>query len=247
MNGIRNRPYYSQTKGGKSMAFWVILAVAAVLSAAVLAWFSPIRFRIRYSRSGQQDQLVIIVRALFGIVQFQSAIPSIIVQGFDILYQQKNKSTAAGLKTKDKRDTRRIGFRTIRRMAANYRMMLDSVRQFKTWFRSTMRKVECTRWRLDIGIGLGDAALTGVAAGLAWSLLGCAAAVTGQFVSLKAHPHGSVTPNYQGEELSIVWEADFRIRFGTVLASLVLLGRRTVRLAKFVRALQIGPSKPKHA
>lgn len=222
------------------MAFWHFMAIGCVLALAIAVWASSIRIRIRYSRSGHFDQLVVIARALFGLVRIQTAIPSIMVKGFDIVYRQREKEEA-GLIRRKKRTTKRIGMRGASRFMKRYRTLLGNVFHFKKRVRKLLRKVECTRWRLDIEIGLGDAALTGTAAGLAWSVLGCAAALTGHFVALKTHPHGSVKPNYSGEELSIVWEADFRLRFGDAFVELAKFGTGALRIAKTVRSWRAAP------
>lgn len=222
------------------MAFWLWMTAGAIVLASWLIAASLFRVRVRYSRSGKLDQLIVIVRALYGLVQFQINVPSIVIRGFNIVYPQSTSGSFAASNgaggAHGKKTKRRIRYRTVRRYWKAYRMILLSTKNFRKWARLTLKKVECTRWRLDVRVGTGDAALTAVAAGAIWSALGIATAATGHFLSLRTTPHGSVEPVYSGSEFSVVWEADFQIRAGTAIAAGIGLVARTVRLRKSVRA-----------
>jgi hypothetical protein len=107
-----------------------------------------------------------------------------------------------------------------------------------------MKKVECTRWRLDFRAGTGEAASTAVVTGLLWAITGFASGAAGQLITLKTSPHGNVVPNYATTEFSVVWEADFRIRVSTALAAGIKLGKNTIHLRKALRAWRIFISGP---
>jgi hypothetical protein len=229
------------------MAFWFWAAVAAaVVAAGTAALLSQVRVRVRYSRNGKLDHLVIIVRALFGIVRMQTIVPSIMMRGWSVVYRQKNRSEAGILSRQDE-GRFRLTWSRMRRYRRVYRDLQLSTKGFRRWLRRTLRKVECTRWRLDVSVGTGDAASTGAAAGFFWSVLGCAVAATDSLTTLKTRPHGEVRPVFSGKEFSVVWEADFRIRLGTVFFAGIRLGTRTVKLARALRAWRSWMTKPERA
>ncbi|MCC3373467.1 DUF2953 domain-containing protein [Cohnella sp. REN36] len=231
------------------MAFWIGgTAVAIIALLAMAACMSYVRVRIRYSRSGKQDQLVLAVRALYGIVQLQKEIPSIMIRGMNIVYQERQKKATPGSgEDEPSKSRRKINLSTIRRKRRAARIVMRSTRRFKAWALSFLRRVECTRWRLDVRIGTGDAALTGVAAGLFWTAMGAAVGVAGRFIRLRTHPHGRVEPNFKEAEFAVVWEADFRIRAGGALLSMLRLGFRTVHARTALRAWRSWMSPPEHA
>ncbi|PRX73828.1 Protein of unknown function (DUF2953) [Cohnella sp. SGD-V74] len=217
------------------MAFWLWIALAVAAAAIVAAMFSQIKVRVRYSRSGKLDQLVVIVQALFGLFRYQILLPSIVIRGWNVVYREQREGGLPG-KEKDAKAKRMLGRRTVRRYIRAYRTVLVSTKQFKRWARTTLKKVECTRWRLDFRVGTGDAASTAVLTGLLWAVSGCATGVADRLISLRASPHGEVTPNYSSPEFTVVWEADFRIRLGTAVAAFFKLGISTVRIGRAIRA-----------
>ncbi|WP_027085006.1 DUF2953 domain-containing protein [Cohnella panacarvi] len=216
------------------MAFWLWCAAFAVAFLLILAMASRIRIRVRYSRSGKFDQLVVIVQALFGLVHYQLVLPSIMIRGLNVIYGEKK---TGGVGTSHEEEKKRMfGIRTFKRYWRSYRAIQFSTRKFAGWLRSTMKKVECTRWRLDFRVGTGDAAQTAVLTGLLWAVAGCASGAAGQFLKLSAMPQNRIEPNYSEPEFAAVWEADFQIRAFVVLWSMAKLGTRTVNLTKALRA-----------
>jgi hypothetical protein len=226
------------------MAFWLWTVLAIVVVVIAMALLSRIRIRLRYSRSGQLDQLVVVVQALYGLFHYQIILPTISIRGWNLIYRDKRGGGITG-NTNEKQKKYMIGIGTISRKLKDYRTIVQSTRQFKRWVRQFLKKVECTRWRLDFRVGTGDAAETAVVTGLLWAVSGCASGVAGQLVTLKTSPHGYVTPNYSTTEFTVVWEADFRIRLGTALWSFIKLGLNTVHLSKAIRMWRSLLSKPK--
>ncbi|XID94219.1 DUF2953 domain-containing protein [Paenibacillaceae bacterium WGS1546] len=229
------------------MAFWLWIALAIVVLFAIIgALLSRIRVRVRYSRSGRLDQLVVIVHALYGLFQYEAITPSIIVRGWNVVYREKTEG-GWGNDRYGKERKRKIGWRAVRRNARSYRLMLRSARNFKRWARRAMRKVECTRWRLDFRVGTGDAASTATVAGLLWAVSGCASGIAGQYVTFRTSPHGEVAPNYASPEFSVVWEADFRIRLGTAIAAMIRLAASGVRIGQAMKIWRGWMAPPKES
>ncbi|WP_158602178.1 DUF2953 domain-containing protein [Cohnella endophytica] len=226
------------------MAFWLWSILAVLIIGIAGALFSRIRVRVRYSRSGKLDQLVIVVQGFYGLFHHQILVPSIVFRDWGVAYSAKREGSLAGQPGQKKRI---IGKGTITRNVKAYRSIMRSTNKFRKWARQSLKKVECTRWRLDFKVGTGDAASTAFVTGLLWAASGCASGAVGQFLTLKTSPHGSVVPNYSAKEFTIVWEADFRIRLGTALASFFKLGRRTIRLGKALRAWRSWSAGPRQA
>ncbi|WP_239614075.1 DUF2953 domain-containing protein [Cohnella mopanensis] len=216
------------------MAFWLWIVLAIVIAGLVAALFSRIRVRVRYSRSGRLDQLVVVIQALYGLFHYQVNLPSIVIRGWNVVYKEHREGNILGPKRNNKK--RIIGRLTIVRYMKAYRTILLSTTKFRRWARQTMKKIECTRWRLDFRVGTGDAASTATMTGLLWAVSGCASGAAAQLISLKTSPQGDIAPNYSSTEFTVVWEADFRIRLSAALWAVVKLGTSTIRIGKAIRA-----------
>ncbi|TVY04527.1 DUF2953 domain-containing protein [Cohnella terricola] len=228
------------------MAFWLWIALAVVILLVAGALLSRIRFRVRYSRSGRLDQLVIVIRALHGLFQYQIEMPSVVIRGWNVVYRERKEGGLAGHGNAAK-NKRRIGRGTLRRHSRAYRSLLSSTRSFRRWARSSLKKVECTRWRLDFRVGTGDAATTAVMAGLLWAVSGVASGAAGQFITFRTSPCGEVSPNYSSLEFTAVWEADFQIRLFAVIWAGIRLGSNTVHIRRAIRAWRSLTTPPKEA
>lgn len=231
------------------MAFWLWLlwiAGTIVVVCFIAALFSRIRVRVRYSRSGHLDQLVVVTQALYGLFHYQIILPTIVIRDWSVIFREKSVGGLPGGHNQKKK-RRFIGRGTILRYARAYRTLLLSTKKFRRWARQSMKKVECTRWRLDFRVGTGDAASTAVVSGLLWAISGCASGVAGQYITLKTSPQGQVATNYSAPEFTVVWEADFRIRLGTALWVILKLGTKTIQLKKAIRAWRNWLSGPKEA
>jgi len=231
-------------EGGGSMAFWLWIVLAIIFICLIAALLSRIRIRVRYSRSGRLDQLVVIIQAVYGLIHYQIILPSIVIRGWNVIYREVREG---GISSKvDRQHTKRVISRaTVRRYMKSYRTILLATNKFRHWAIHTMKKVECTRWRLDFRVGTGDAASTAVVTGLLWALSGCASGVAGQMITLKTSPRSQVSPNYSTTEFTVVWEADFRIRLSSAMWSLMRLGTKTIRLLTAFRAWRSLMSSPR--
>ncbi|MFC5531697.1 DUF2953 domain-containing protein [Cohnella yongneupensis] len=228
------------------MAFWLWVVIGVIAIALIVALASRIRIRVRYSRSGRLDQLVVIVQALYGLFHYQFVLPSIVISGLNIIYRERKVGGIATIR-EEKKNKRKLGIGTMRRYWRSYRAIQLSTRKFTKWLRTTMKKVECTRWRLDFRVGTGDAAQTAVLTGLLWAVAGCASGVAGQFIRLATKPQSRIEPNYSATEFSAVWEADFQIRAFAACWSIIRLGTRTLHYGKALRAWRSTLAPPERA
>ncbi len=208
------------------MAFWFWLTLGAVLLVALLvllAAVSLVRIRIRYAHSGSRDQMIVIVRALYGAYRYRVIIPGMMIKGRNFMYEKKSSHHFAG-KSKLNMPKTNVGLSWIFRL-----------REFRPMLRGIMKKVECTRYRLDFRVGTGDAPSTAVLSGVLWTVYGCAVAITGEWVRLRTRPYGEVMPVYREPEFSVVWEADFRFRAGPMLAAVLRTAIRHMPLRDTVK------------
>lgn len=217
------------------MAFWISAAIAAVILLLILAAVSRLRMRIRYSRSGELDELTLIVRGLYGAYRYRLIIPAILLRARGIYYEQKSSKSIAGDSIENGthwRKGRAILLKTIKAGSP---------------LRKMLRKVECTRFRLDFRVGTGDAPSTAVMSGVLWAVRGCFIGFASEVTTLKTTPYGEVEPVYAYPEFSVVWEADFQIRFGTFVWSFLKQWRGMYSLGRQFRYWDKGRAGPETA
>jgi len=214
----------------------VCAAIAMLILLLVLAVSSRINMRIRYSHSGKDDQLILIVHAWKGLLRYRLIVPSIMTEGRVVRISRKSALQLAG-KTILFPLRKQTGNRLFKRLYQNR----------KTWqvlMKTVLRKVECTRFRLDFRVGTGDAPSTAVLAGALWSLWGCVIGALGQWVRLSTSPSGQVFPVYNGKEFSLVWEADFRFRPLALGIAVLRSGNRQLQFRKLWQLLRPGRRNP---
>ena len=218
------------------MAFVVWVGVAAAAALLLLAAaLSKIRVRVRYAHSGAQDHLVVIVRALYGAFRYRVTVPSVMIRGKEVLFDKK-ASAQMTVKSKLSSSDRR---------SANAVFKLG--RKMLPWMKQVLRKVDCTRFRLDFRVGTGDAASTAIVSGVLWTIYGCAIALAAECLTMKTKPHGAVEPVYGGAEFSIVWEADLSIRVSAIAGMLLSGGLRASSLLQSWNQWRQWMKAPQHS
>jgi len=198
------------------MAFWFWLALGVILLAALvlLVSMSSVRIRVRYFQSGGHGRLTVVVRGLYGLVRYRVEIPDVVRRVRTFFFANDSPQPAASAARSKPNWLRKI--KAMRRKMKNARPLAWTLPPL---VRRGLKKVSCTRFRLDFRIGTGDAASTAVLCGLLWTVYGCLVAALAAFVRMKARPHGEVVPEYRAAEFSIVWEADFKFRAGPLMAA----------------------------
>lgn len=212
------------------MALFIWLAIAMLIFLLVLVLTSRIKMRLRYSHSGADDRLVVIVYAWNGLLRYRMIVPSIMLRGRSMLLARKSTVQLAGKANKSPLH-KKIGNGLIKRLFLSRKTL-------QPLMKTVLSTVECTRLRLDFRVGTGDAPSTAVLSGALWSLYGCFVGVMSQWVTLKARPSGGVSPVYQDKEFSVVWEADFRFRPIMMMAAFLKSGSRVMQIRKLWRLLR---------
>jgi|GEM_PF-56259 len=206
----------------------VSLFLTAVLLTAACVLFSHVRLRVRLAAGGGCVRLVLVGRALFGLARFRTEVtarPSkgiarLKIEGFGRVSERRFPSEGRGWTGA-----------SAARLARKVRRRFAGLPFLGSWSLSHLRHVVCTRWRTDLEIGTGDAASTGVAAGMGWAVLGLAAGAAGTLIRLDTRSHGGVRPVFHEPRFALVWEADFRIRLSALLGALVRLSVRNLARA----------------
>ncbi|WP_165842206.1 DUF2953 domain-containing protein [Paenibacillus xerothermodurans] len=187
---------------------------------------SKVECRISASRENKNDEILIDVHALYGLVKKRLAIPIMnfisLSEGLGVKSQFIDKSENQLLLELN----RNIDKRTIQQLFDNLRQLLTHCVRFDRWLSDTLGHVHCTRmyWKTELGVG--DAAETAMTTGMVWGLKSSLLGVAFRFIKLHARPELLVQPHFNGTKFTTEVTCTTHIRlFYVCVAGLHLVYR----------------------
>jgi hypothetical protein len=186
---------------------------SALFALVLLFLFSTVRIRFRYYRQGENDEVTVQFRMWAGLLRFQTRFPTI-------------RLTAKGWNVKESTGKkppwhRRIRWKTLRRAQREFTLLQQRVVDLYEVMRRFMAHVTCDRFIWKSGIGTGDAAETGVLAGLAWGVKTGLVAVFGSYIRWRARPHLDIVPHFQEHRLETELDCIIRFRLGHAILAMI--------------------------
>ncbi|MEK3881500.1 DUF2953 domain-containing protein [Paenibacillus sp. PL2-23] len=198
-----------------------------VLLAAMAVVMSPIVVNGYVKRVGRNndDEAIIRVRALYGLLQFKYKVPIMKWTGTAVKMEEQISAKSAGIDTW-KQFEDEINADKVARSIDRLRDILHMVRDLTGLIRKTMSHVKLTDWRWTTSVGTGDAMWTAMATGAVWSIKTSILGVLSQMVQIKNNPSVSVNPSFNHPAFTTEWSCIAQIRLGyAILAGLQLLVR----------------------
>ena len=202
---------------------WIVGIVFVLI---LLFACSSMQCRFTVVRQRQDDEIVLDLHTLYGLVKRRFAIPVIrflnVQEGVHFKAEQVNKTNNE--LTNDNKS--HITKRTIQEAFANYQVLLAHCFQFNRWFRETLRHVRCTELFWKTNVGIGDAAETAMTAGMVWGLKASLLGYVFRYIQLETKPVIQVVPQYNITTFSSEVQVLLKIRVYEIMyASLRLLLR----------------------
>ncbi|ACT01013.1 DUF2953 domain-containing protein [Paenibacillus sp. JDR-2] len=204
---------------------WVLAAGLIIVLFLLIALVSPVVIQGEMRRDGENDDIEINFKALFGLLRYKLKIRSIDFSGKAIRLHEHLMGTSIGMSSKDEKndeiDTHRVmvGIEKYKRAAAlTYNL--------SHWAKQTLAKVRLEEWKWFSYVGTGDAMWTAMATGALWSVKTTTLGVLSQFVKLSAEPRVEVQPVYAHTCFRTEWTCIAKIGLGNaIMAGLHLLVR----------------------
>lgn len=204
---------------------WWWIAVAALLAAAIAALFSDIRTRVVYYREGENDEVDLKVRALFGLVRLRYQVPTFELKPMLKGFRMDVSQSGAGLLN----PTFDVSRREIETFVARARRLLSHMNDYRKWMTDSMRHVHVAELSWTTQFGLGDAADTGMAAGVVWSVKSAIVGVASQMMTLDARPNVRVDPLFGESKFRTDVVVVSKVRVHRSLAMGIMLMYRVLR------------------
>jgi hypothetical protein len=215
---------------------WVwILGLIAVFVTLIL--MSLIRIRVLFTRQQQEDDnLVVNIKALFGLVRLRYEIPVIklsLTDDLNVKTDDKSK-TVETLTHKHKNIT---PMKIITFFKRNFKIVTN-VFGFRDWLQGTLRHVKCTKIRWSTNIGLGDAPDTAVTAGIVWGLKTSLLGYVFKYIALDTRPELAVNPQFNRTQFTTELLCIVKFRLGYAIFAGLLLIVRILKVKGGIRAWQ---------
>lgn len=171
--------------------FLVIVFLLIFLVLCIL--FSKIKIRIHYYHGNDNDQLKIIIKALFGIVSKKIDVPVIKVKKdySSVVIKERTESN-----TNTEKEKKRITIKDILNSIDNTREIIAHIKDAYPIVKKFLKKVGVHQFQWQSAIGTKDAALTGKITGVIWGLKGIAQMFVYKYLSVQCQPSYQVTPHF---------------------------------------------------
>ncbi|MDT8901113.1 DUF2953 domain-containing protein [Anaeroselena agilis] len=225
------------------LAVWLASTMLFVIVARLKLFIS-----LAYRRRGEDDRLAIDVYALRKIVNYHLEVPLARISSRDGLPWPEavvdtpdgQTETHAGAEQRYVRNTWKI----FRHHPRHWHRLMKQFRYYTRIYKQlaafVLATVTCEKLSWRTKLGTGDAALTGVTAGLAWQMKAQVYAFMQKRLKSVARPVFRVSPLYAREGVEIELECIFSIRLGNVINAITTaiqqLGRGDDRQWKNTRS-----------
>jgi hypothetical protein len=145
----------------------IIVIVFLLLTAAIL--FSKIKINIWIKKIGRDEDVVVKIRMLYGLIRLHYDLPMMKVGSLeDGIVLEVDKRNNIGQEEKSHNETQ-VNKRRIDHWINIFHQVLNATESFKTWSKRTMSRLSITNMEWSTNFSVGDAAYTAVASGMLWS------------------------------------------------------------------------------
>ncbi|MBP1988941.1 DUF2953 domain-containing protein [Paenibacillus eucommiae] len=205
---------------------WLWVVGIVLFAVIVILCFSYISGNIFFSREKDNDEIVVEIQALFGLLHYRYVVPMIKFKGFAEGIQVKsklvNENTSAPLsETKE-----RITQDKIIRFYHTAKILLQNAVHLYEWLKRSLSHVQCMKLTWSTHVGLEDAPETAITTGAVWAMKSSLLGFIMPYVQIKCRPLIEVVPEYNRMQFTTVFSCAVRVRFFyAMLAAVQLLYR----------------------
>lgn len=225
---------------------WVLIGIIAILVLIILILLLKLRIKIDILHSQDNDHIKITAKALFGLISYTYNVPlvkldkesaSLIVKSEQNLGNNDDNKEITN--NKRKKITPHLMIEKLKKA----KELLEHVVHFHVIVKNFFQHVTIHKFDWMSSVGVGDAAHTGVAIGMIWSLKGGIVGLLSKYMKLESYPKLSVTPHFQ-EKIShtrLICIISFRIGHATYAALSVIKYWKSIKGGR----QHVGTSNPR--
>lgn len=177
---------------------WVLIIATAILVFILLISIMKLKIKIDILHTGDNDHIKIKAMALFGLISYTYDVPFIkINKDNPSLIVKTEQKVGNDNKTPNSKDEKQITPNDVMDKIKQAKEFLEHVIHLHKIVKKFMSHISIEKLEWNSSLGLGDAAQTGVAIGVLWSLKGGIVGLLSQYMQLKSQPVLTVNPHFQ--------------------------------------------------
>nr|WP_239583313.1 DUF2953 domain-containing protein [Metabacillus iocasae] len=191
----------------------------------MLVIFTKIKVFVTVNHVKDNDYAKITFSAWFGLIRYTYEIPVIKVQKDSptILVEEEKGTGDKG--NENQKTAKDYSVNDVLDFLQDTKQFLQHVVGFHKILRRFLKKVSIREMKWHTRFGIGDAAHTGMAIGVGWTLKSGIITLIGQYMKLKDSPEMSITPVFQHVWSEFLFECIISFRIGHA----ILAGFRTFK------------------
>ncbi|MFD1955783.1 DUF2953 domain-containing protein [Paenibacillus thailandensis] len=200
---------------------------------------SPIKLNAHISRQGvgNNDEISLKVKALFGLVRYRFRVPMMKLGGLFVTVREESESDLPW-KHAFEQNKDDIDKGSIDSALQNWGTLLQLFRHLELWLRRALKRVDIVEWRWHTTVGAGDAMWTAMTTGAVWSVKTSLLGFLSQLVRLKTEPEMSVQPDYQQASFRTDWLCTAKLSLWDAVAIGLQLAARLKKSKTSIKKLQ---------
>lgn len=214
---------------------WVWMA-AGMLTVLFVFLGSPVQIQLAFTHQEKNDEIIVEVKALLGLVHFRFGVPTLRFKGMNEGLEVKSEQVNAGAGRLIADRKQRINADKIKQMFEEFQTLLKHCFEFNVWLTRILRHVHCTKLNWKTSVGLGDAPETAFLVGTLWGVKSSLLGYIFRFVRLDTHPQLQVMPAFNQMMFVTEGTCSLRIRIWHILAGGLQL---FMRICKTEGGLQV--------
>ncbi|USK32909.1 DUF2953 domain-containing protein [Bacillus sp. F19] len=212
---------------------WIWIIACALFLFFLFLAFMKITVIFDLKHVGDDDEIKVKLKAVFGLLKYTIKIPLIKVDpnGPNLILKEEKKM---GKASKQKGIDEKISPDDILTNIKDFKELTEHIVHLHAIIRKFLQHVQIVKFEWRSQLGTGDAATTGMLIGPGWTLKGAAVAIISTYMKLKSRPILSIEPNFYQMSSKTILSCMLHFRTGhAIVAGLRLLkywrgGRPTI-------------------
>lgn len=226
---------WSACRKGLLDMFWAWAAGMIGVLIMILA-LSRVRIRITLTHQGENDEILLNLRALLGLVNVNYNIPMLQfknwAEGLELKMEKVNAKAHRLINDQKKK----ITAEKIKDAYENVQILLKHCFHFHEWLFGTVRRIHCTQLNWKTSVGIGDAHETAFLVGAIWGIKASIIGFLSRYIRIDIQPQLQVMPAFNQKLLLIEGVCTLQIRLWHILSAVFQLLIRILKVKGGLRA-----------
>lgn len=206
---------------------WILIVLFLFI---FISLFTKLTIDLTYKFDPNDQRLVILIKALFGLIRIRMDIPELNDTNTE---KQKSEKPDPSL-DKNFTDIDSIDEDEALKAYRPIKYWMKNINELYKVVKKSLKKVRITQLVWKSAIGTGDAATTGIISGVGWSFKGTVIGMLSYYFSLKVQPQLEIRPIFNRKISNTYVKCIFQVRAGQA----ILAGLKIFKLWKKMKSLR---------